>query len=475
LAFLDYLIFTTYMLIILGVGYYFYRKNESAEDYFVGGRQISPSHIGLSIAATDVGGGFSIGLGGLGYVMGLSGSWLLFTGLLGAWLSAVFIIPQIKTLDMKYNFMTYPDFLNHRYNRKVAVVAAIISGVGYLGFTSGQILAGAKLLSGSVIMEAPWGVAPLTFSIYVIGFIIVGYTVLGGLKAVIYTDTIQWIILISGLILFAIPFALREVGGLEALIEQVPDGFFSLTNLKMITFVNWLLTIVPIWLVAMTLYQRVYASRTVKDAKRAWYIAGAFEYPVMAFTGVFLGILARVLIPDVEAEMGVPILLREVLPIGITGIVIASYFSAIMSTADSCIMASSGNFMNDLVEKWFKTQPNDRLLMRLSQLMTLAVGLIAILLAGYFTSVLDTILYAYQFMVAGLFVPTLAAYYWKGATSQGAFWAMIGGGSGTLVLILGRFELPLGLDPTFYGMLLSAALLYTISSINQIPKEQNHV
>ncbi|NQV16079.1 sodium:solute symporter family protein, partial [bacterium] len=188
MAFLDYLIFTTYMLIILGVGYYFFRKNESAEDYFVGGRTISPTHIGLSIAATDVGGGFSIGLGGLGYMMGLSGSWLLFTGLLGAWLSAVFIIPRLKTLDIEHGFMTYPDFLRHRYNGKVAMVAAVISGIGYLGFTSGQILAGAKLMSGSVISTAPFGLEPLTFSIYIIGFIIVAYTALGGLKAVIYTD-----------------------------------------------------------------------------------------------------------------------------------------------------------------------------------------------------------------------------------------------------------------------------------------------
>ena len=83
---IDYAIFALYMIIILDVGYYLHRKNNTSEDYYVGGRSISPIHIGLSIAATDVGGGFSIGLGGLGYAMGLSGSWLLVTGLLGAWL-----------------------------------------------------------------------------------------------------------------------------------------------------------------------------------------------------------------------------------------------------------------------------------------------------------------------------------------------------------------------------------------------------
>ena len=78
---IDYVIFGLYFLAIIYVGYYFLKQNQSREDYYVGGRSIKAGHIGLSIAATDVGGGFSIGLGGLGFTMGLSGSWLLFTGL----------------------------------------------------------------------------------------------------------------------------------------------------------------------------------------------------------------------------------------------------------------------------------------------------------------------------------------------------------------------------------------------------------
>jgi SSS family solute:Na+ symporter len=87
---IDLVIFVVYMMAMLGVGYFFMQKNTDQEDYYVGGRSIGSWHIGLSVVATDVGGGFSIGLGGLGFVMGLSGSWMLFTGLLGAWLAAVF-------------------------------------------------------------------------------------------------------------------------------------------------------------------------------------------------------------------------------------------------------------------------------------------------------------------------------------------------------------------------------------------------
>jgi len=462
---IDYIIFSIYMLAILGVGFYFFRKNKSSEDYYVGGRNISPSHVGLSVAATDVGGGFSIGLGGLGYAMGLSGSWLLFTGLMGAWLSAVFIVPKIKRIDLQQKFMTYPDFLRFKYDKRVAITAAIISGIGYTGFTSGQILAGAKLMSGSVINQAPFGLDPLKFSLYVIGFIIVGYTVLGGLKAVIYTDTVQWIVLILGLILFAIPFALSSVGGFSALKEQLPKEFLTLTNIEPVTFINWIITIVPIWLVAMTLYQRIYATKNVKDAKKAWFIAGAFEYPVMAFTGVFLGMISSIIVPGVEPEMGVPLLLKKVLPIGITGIVIASYFSAIMSTADSCIIAASGNITNDLLEDNLIKNKSKKYIIHISQIITLLIGVIAILLASYFTTVLSAILYAYQFLVSGLAVPTFAAIFWKKATSEAAFWSMISGGTITIILLILNIDLPFGLDATFYGILLSAIVLITMSKI----------
>ena len=116
----DYIVFVIYMGAVLGVGYYYFRKNTNSEDYYVGSRSMSAPHVGLSIAATDVGGGFSIGLGGLGFAMGLSGTWLLFTGLVGAWLSAVFIIPRIKKIDSK--MFTYPDFLRSRYDEKTAIL-----------------------------------------------------------------------------------------------------------------------------------------------------------------------------------------------------------------------------------------------------------------------------------------------------------------------------------------------------------------
>ena len=454
---------------ILAVGWYHFRRNRNSEDYYVGSRSIKAHHVGLSIVATDVGGGFSIGLGGVGFVMGLAGTWLLFTGLVGSWLTAVFIIPRIKKIDRAHSMMTFPDFLRWRYNDRVALVAALVSGIGYLGFTGAQILAGAKLSAATIIPSAPFGMDPLQFSIVMIAAVTILYTVIGGLKAVIYTDTIQWGLLLTGLILFTIPVALHKVGGISGLMASLDPEFFDLRNIRAIQFVNWMVTIVPIWLIGMTLYQRMYACRDEREARRAWYIAGIFEYPVMAFTGVILGMCARVLFPGAEPEMGMPMVIKYALPVGITGIVIAAYFSAIMSTADSCMMAASGNFVNDIYTRYVvKTDPSGRRSIRISMVATLVIGLLAVILASRFHTVLDAILYAYSFMVSGLFIPTLGAYFWQRSSSSGAFWGMLSGGGLTLGLLTGLWRLPtplrgLGLDPSFWGIILSALVFISLS------------
>lgn len=464
---IDFVIITLYLAVVFAVGLYFYKKNDTKDDYYVGGRSLSPWHVGISVVATDVGGGFSIGLGGLGFVMGLSGTWLLFTGLVGAWLSAVLIIPKLKKLDKIHSFMTFPDFLRVKYNGKVALIAAIVTGIGYLGFTGGQILAGAKLASGTLFSELPFNLDPKYFSLIVIAVIILLYTALGGLKAVIYTDTVQWIVLLIGLIFVAVPMTLYELGGASGVFEKLPPEFARLDNVSFIQIVNWFVTIIPIWFIAMTLYQRMYACKDVKDTKKAWYIAGLFEYPIMAFTGVFLGMAARIYFPESDPEMGLPRLIKEVLPIGLQGLIIAAYFSAIMSTADSCLIASSGNFLSDIYEKYINKKADQKKVMKVSQIATFVIGLIAFIIAASFEEVLEIILHAYSFMVAALLVPTLFAYFGKNNSSMAALSAMLFGGTFTLILVFAKLEMPFGLDPSFWGILVSLISFIIVSNLDK--------
>jgi len=395
--------------------------------------------------------------------MGLSGSWLLFTGLVGAWMAAVWVVPKIKTLDEKLGMLTFPDFLRHKFGENVALPAAIISAIGYMGFTGAQVLAGAKLAAGTVFQNIPFAIEPLQFSLFVMTGVILIYTVMGGIKAVIYTDTIQWIILLSGLLFLGLPFAYIKVGGMAQLKAQLPAEFFSLGNIKPTQFINWFVTIVPIWFIAMTLYQRIYASKSIKDAKKAWFMAGLFEYPVIAFIGVSLGMISRIQFPNVEAEMGLPLLIKGVLPVGVTGVVAASYFSAIMSTADSCLIASSGNVVNDILKRYVVRSDSHRTLMRLSQIVTLVLGAVTLLIATSFQTVLEIILHAYSFMVAGLFIPTLAALFTTKCNAIAAVWSMISGATVVLLMILFDSRIQSELDGSFYGILVSAVVYYLLN------------
>jgi SSS family solute:Na+ symporter len=402
--------------------------------------------------------------------MGLSGSWMLFTGFIGAWLSAVILIPKIYPIASKHKFLTFPEALKFYYNNKVAVVAGIISLIGYIGFTSSQILAGAKLAS------ATFPSVSINNAVLIMGLIAVGYTVIGGIKAVIYTDTIQWAILMIGLIFIGIPIAYVKIGGWPAIAQTLPDQFFSLKNISLVKFINWLITIVPIWFVGMTLYQRIYACKDKKTAQKAWFVAGLFEWPVMAFMGIVLGMFGRVAYEQgmftqlgyaagtaTDAELGLPLLLRNILPVGLMGIMMSAYFSAIMSTADSCLMAASGNLNSDIIGS-FKHK-GSKINIKYPQLITFIIGAVAMLLATRMQNVLELMLYSYAFMVSGLLFPVVGFLVYRKPSAKAAMYSMIIGGTLTLLLIIFNPSLPFGLDPNFFGIGASALVFISLQTI----------
>ncbi len=468
--FVDLLVFVIYIIVVILIGIYFHKKNKDSHDYFAGGNGMGSMHIGLSVVATDVGGGFSIGLGGLGFLMGLSGSWMLFTGLIGAWLSATLLIPRVIGKAHEMKMLTFPQLLENTYGKRVAILAGVISFIGYLGFTSSQLLAGAKLAVGT------FPTLDTNMALLIMGVVAVVYTAFGGIKAVIYTDTFQWILLMAGLIFIAIPLAFFTLGGFDEIMTHIPREFMRLDNVSWIQIANWFITIIPIWFIGMTLYQRIFACRDEKTAKRAWYVAGLFEYPVMAFMGVILGLLSRVALEQgmfvsdgfttadqMDSELGLPLLLRHILPVGLMGLTLSAYFSAIMSTADSCLLAASGNLMTDLL----KVDPHKSNSIKISQVITLGVGVVAILLATTMTSVLDLMLMSYSFMVSGLFVPVIAMLFIKNANRNGAMAAMLAGGFSTLALTIAEVEIPFGFDPILIGVILSVLSYYFFSFVKK--------
>jgi SSS family solute:Na+ symporter len=147
----------------------------------------------------------------------------------------------------------------------------------------------------------------------------------------------------------------------------------------------------------------------------------------------------------------------------------SAYFSAIMSTADSCLMAASGNVVTDLLPRSvarLSSASKRWNVLRLSQLATLLIGVLALALATRMQNVLELMLYSYAFMVSGLFVPVLMALFGRKPSSSAALVAMVGGGATTLALIAADVALPLGLDANLFGIAASAMLYFTMKKID---------
>src|SRR5690606_31852993 len=124
------------------------------------------------------------------------------------------------------------------FNKRVALMAGIISAIGYIGFTSAQILAGAKLAT------ATFPSLDLKQAVLIMGVTAVVYTVFGGLKAVIYTDTVQWLLLMVGLVFIGIPLGYTAVGGWEGITSTLDPSFLDVWNVEWQQLLNWAITII---------------------------------------------------------------------------------------------------------------------------------------------------------------------------------------------------------------------------------------
>ncbi|MFO7864920.1 MAG: hypothetical protein R6U85_13050, partial [Salinivirgaceae bacterium] len=195
--------------------------------------------------------------------------------------------------------------------------------------------------------------------------------------------------------------------------------------------------------------------------------APSHELPSVMEVRVYVELLGFPADGPIDEEMGLPMFLRTILPPGLMGIMMAAYFSAIMSTADSCLMASSGNIITDLLK--LPSQASKKYL-RIGQGITLFIGFLAVLLAWQMENVLELMLYSYAFMVSGLFVPVIAIFFMKKKSPAAAIASMVIGGGTTLVLILGSFPLPLNLDPNVFGITAAFVTYFAVDAFSGASK-----
>lgn len=460
----DVIALVAYFVVLIGIGLSVARRERGAgesESFLAADRNMGLVQTTASTAATDLGGGFSIAMGGLGFTLGISGSWLIAISGLSAVMVAFLMVPKVKRWADRAKGLTTGDLFEARFDRRTGLVAALVIGVAWFTFVGGQVIAGAKL------MQATLGIG-LGMAIVVSGAVILFYTAAGGLKAVIYTDVFQMVVLFFGIILLAVPIGLWRVGGWEGIVAHF--GAEPSTALLVDWYavgwkqlLGWFFSIFPVWFISIAAMQRIVAARDEQTARRAFLFTGVpIEWPLFAIGSTLIGLIARMLLPELtDAELATPMVIMELLPVGITGLVIAAYIAAVMSTADSVLMGPVAIFTNDIYRKRWRPDASEASLVVVARVATLVLGTAGIVLAWLVPSVLELVLYAYTFGAAGLFFPMLALLFWPRATAKGAFWSIVSAGS--LAVGWSIAGEPFGIPASWAGWLVGLPVLVAVT------------
>ena len=474
LQFLDYIAMLAYFLVLIWIGVSVVRSRNEKNKYdsfLAADRNMNLLQTTSSAAATDIGGGFSIAMGGLGFTLGVSGSWMIAVSGLSIVMVSFLMVPKVKRWSDKVKGLTTGDLFAARFDRKTGTLAAVVIGLSWFTFVGGQIIAGGKLLQVTLNMN-------LTVAVLVSGAVILAYTTMGGLKAVIYTDVFQMLVLMIGIVFIAVPIGLIEVGGWSAMAQQFSssDSTKHLLDWSAVGWrqmLGWFFAIFPVWFISIAAMQRIVAARDVKTAQRGFFLTGIpIEWPLFAIGSTMIGLFARYLIPDLtDPELATPMIIMQLLPAGIAGLVIAAYIAAVMSSADSCLMGPVAIFTNDIYKRYIKPDSSELHLVRVARYATLILGILAIVTAYLIPNVLDLILYAYTFGSAGIFFPMLGLLFWKKTTAKGAFWSMLLGGSSAVIYsIIGE---PFGFAASYLGWIIGLPTLVIVSLMSDHSPEEN--
>jgi len=471
---LDYLMIAIYFAILIWIGVRVARAERGSgesESFLAADRDMNLLQSTATTAATDLGGGFSIAMGGLGFTLGISGSWLIAISGLSVVLVSFLMVPKVKRWADRVKGLTTGDLFEARFDRRTGLLAAIVVGLAWFTFVGGQIIAGGKLLQVTLDLD-------LTFAVVLSGTIILAYTALGGLKAVIYTDVFQMLILLVGIVFIAVPIGLWQVGGWDGLVAHFASDPATVrmtdwTALSWKQALGWFFAIFPIWFISIAAIQRIVAARDEQTARRAFLLTGVpIEWPLFAIGATLIGMIARMLFPELpDAELATPTVIMELLPVGIAGIVIAAYIAAVMSTADSSLIGPVAIFTNDVYRKHLKPGASHGELVRVARVMTIVLGVLAIGMAHLVPNVLDLILYAYTFGAAGIFFPMLGLLFWRRTTATGAFWSMLGGGGSAVAWsIAGE---PFGIASSYMGWCVGLPVLVIVSLLTEHGPEED--
>ncbi|HMU62348.1 MAG TPA: sodium/solute symporter [Gemmatimonadales bacterium] len=433
----DLVIPVLYLAVVAWIGVRVSTGTQNAESLFLGGRSLGFGVVGTSLFASNVSSTTLIGLAGAAYATGLavaSYEWMAALALLFA---AVFLIP----IYLRGRILTIPDYVERRFDRRARLyVAGLMIVLSLVVDTAGSLYAGALVLT--VFIPG----LPLWPTLIGLGVFVGLYTAAGGLKAVMLTDALQALVLIIGSITLTVLTFAEFNFSWAAVTAAVPAGHLHMIRPASDPELPWpgLLLGLPIlglyyWTTNQYISQRFLAARNVDHARWGAVLAAGLKL-LPLFIMVLPGAMALGLMPGLDRPDEVfPVLVRDFLPVGARGLMIAAIMAAIMSTIDSTLNASSAIAVYDIAALDKKSVPPRRLLW-IARLTTLGFMALAIAWAPLIERFPG--IFAYLQEVFAYAVPPVAAIYlggvfWRGAQRTAGFWALLVGHACGLALFVG--------------------------------------
>lgn len=439
-------ILLAYLSALIAIGLYSSRKIKSSKGFFLADRSLGWFAITATITATTVGGSATIVAGGRIYASGLPALWYDIGGALGLIVLGLFLARKVR----KTGLFTLPELTGHLYDEKVRSASAILIIITEIAWISLLIQASSLILSVIVPVE-------FEIILVVITAAFITYTLIGGQYAVVYTDIIQFFVMIIGICCIAAPLlfldALPNLGRLSEISLSFPVnsniGFLAAGSIFFMMFMPHI--------VGPDIYSKLLSAKNEKTARYGALFSGVFKFIFAIAIGV-IALSAVVLHPGLEnVYLAIPTAVFGLSPL-LAGIILAAFISVMLSSADSCLLSAGTILSIDIIHK------KD---VNISRVGILGVGVCALILALYLDNILSTLQLAYTIFTAGLTLPIIFGFYKEKThvTSKGAFLSLVFGGSVSLIWL--NFA-PYGEYAVLVGLLVSIIPLLTFRDTNTL-------
>ncbi len=418
--------FSAYLIAMLAIGFWAYKKTDSVDDYILGGRKMGPAVTALSVGASDMSGWLLLGLPGAVYVGGLGEAWIGIGLLIGAWLNWLFVAKRLRIYtELTDNALTLPDFFEKRFNDKKGIIK-LISALTILVFFTFYTSSG--MVGGAILFEKVFGL-DYTYALLIGSFIIVSYTFVGGFFAVSWTDFFQGCLMLIALLI--VPVAIFSVPENQQALSELNPSILSMMNedttvIGLLSLMAWGLG----YFGQPHILSRFMAIGDPKDLKVSRRIG--MSWMVVSLIGALaVGLAGVVHFADSPLENSETVfihLTQAAFSPWIGGLLIAAILSAIMSTIDSQLLVCSSVVTEDFYKKWLKPNASSTELMMVGRISVIIVAIIAAIIAlNPKSSVLELVSYAWAGFGAAFGPVVLLALFWQAYSKAGAIVTILTG------------------------------------------------